>query len=57
MDELKVNTVYMRQDTRIAQYLPYPQYLLTLDISGTATVLYALLLNRATLSQKKHLAG
>lgn len=52
MDELKVNTVYMRQDTRIAQYLPYPQYLLTLDISGTATVLYALLLNRATLSQK-----
>ena len=29
----------MRQDTRIAQYLPYPQYLLELDISGTAKVL------------------
>ena len=52
MDENKVHTVYMRRDTRLTQYLPYPQYLLTLDISGTAKVLYALLLNRATLSQK-----
>lgn len=52
MDKIKIDTVYMRQNTRISQYLPYPQYLLTLDISGTAKVLYALLLNRATLSQR-----
>lgn len=52
MDTIKNAAVYMSQDTRITQYLPYPQYLLTLDISGTAKVLYALLLNRATLSQR-----
>lgn len=52
MEKIKIDTVYMRQNTRISQYLPYPQYLLTLSISGTAKVLYVLLLNRAILSQR-----
>lgn len=45
-------TSFINADTKIPQYLPFPNYLLQLDISQTARVLYALLLNRATLSQK-----
>lgn len=33
-------------------YLPYPRFLLKMDISHTAKLLYALLLDRCTLSQK-----
>ena len=33
-------------------YLPYPRFLLKMDISHTAKLLYALLLDRSTLSQK-----
>lgn len=36
----------------LTNYLPLPRALLELDLSGTALLLYALLLDRATLSQK-----
>lgn len=36
----------------LTNYLPLPRPLLELDLSGTALLLYALLLDRATLSQK-----
>ena len=54
MDEIPAKTFYMTEDTRINHYLPYPTYLLDLSISQTAKTLYALLLNRATLSQKNN---
>ena len=39
-------------DTRLPAYLPYPRFLLKMEISQTAKLLYALLLDRSTLSQK-----
>ena len=41
----------MRADTRLPPYLPYPRFLLQADLTHTAKLLYALLLDRATLSQ------
>ena len=41
----------MRADTRLPPYLPYPRFLLQKDLTQTAKLLYALLLDRATLSQ------
>ena len=41
----------MRADTRLPPYLPYPRFLLRADLTQTAKLLYALLLDRATLSQ------
>lgn len=41
----------MRADTRLPPYLPYPRLLLQADLTQTAKLLYALLLDRATLSQ------
>lgn len=41
----------MRADTRLPPYLPYPRFLLQTDLTQTAMLLYALLLDRATLSQ------
>ena len=41
----------MRADTRLPPYLPYPRFLLQADLTQTAKLLYALLLDRATLSQ------
>ena len=41
----------MRADTRLPPYLPYPRFLLQADLNQTAKLLYALLLDRATLSQ------
>ena len=40
------------QDTKLPAYLPYPRFLLKMEISQTAKLLYALLLDRSTLSQK-----
>ncbi|MDO4176968.1 MAG: replication initiator protein A [Bacillota bacterium] len=54
MDEIPAKTFYITEDTRITHYLPYPTYLLDMSISQTAKTLYALLLNRATLSQKNN---
>jgi len=43
---------YMTAGTELPAYLPYPRFLLETDISHTARVLYSLLLDRSTLSQK-----
>lgn len=45
-------TVYIRIDTGLPPYLPYPRFLLKMDLSQTAKLLYALLLDRTTLSRK-----
>ena len=42
----------MTAGTELPAYLPYPRFLLKMDISHTAKLLYALLLDRSTLSQK-----
>ncbi len=41
----------MKADTRLPPYLPYPRFLLQADLTQTAKLLYALLLDRVTLSQ------
>lgn len=38
----------------LPQYLPYARFLLNTDLSHTAKLLYTLLLDRATLSQKNN---
>ena len=38
----------------LPQYLPYARFLLDTDLSHTAKLLYTLLLDRATLSQKNN---
>lgn len=38
----------------LPQYLPYARFLLNTDLSNTAKLLYTLLLDRATLSQKNN---
>ena len=43
---------YLTVTTPLPQYLPYPRFLLDTDLSHTAKLLYTLLLDRATLSQK-----
>ena len=43
---------YITADTKLPAYLPYPRFLLKMEISQTAKLLYALLLDRSTLSQK-----
>ena len=43
---------YLTVTTPLPQYLPYARFLLDTDLSHTATLLYTLLLDRATLSQK-----
>ena len=43
---------YMTTDTKLPPYMPYPRFLLGADLTQTAKLLYALLLDRATLSQK-----
>ena len=42
----------MTAETELPAYLPYHRFLLKMDISHTAKLLYALLLDRSTLSQK-----
>ena len=45
---------YLTVTTPLPQYLPYARFLLDTDLSHTAKLLYTLLLDRATLSQKNH---
>ena len=45
---------YLTAATPLPQYLPYARFLLDTDLSHTATLLYTLLLDRATLSQKNN---
>ena len=47
-----LNLSPMVRDTPLEDYMPLPRAVLALDISATAKLLYALLLDRATLSQK-----
>lgn len=42
----------MERGTPLPRYYPLPQFLLDVDISSTSKILFALLLNRANLSQK-----
>ena len=45
---------YLTVITPLPQYLPYARFLLDADLSHTAKLLYTLLLDRATLSQKNN---
>ena len=45
-------TGYIGADTHLPPYLPYPRFLLKMEITQTAKLLYALLLDRTTLSQR-----
>ena len=45
---------YLTASTPLPQYLPYARFLLNTDLSHTAKLLYTLLLDRATLSQKNN---
>jgi hypothetical protein len=53
---LEVNFIsnYLTVTTPLPQYLPYPRFLLDTNLSHTAKLLYTLLLDRATLSQKNN---
>lgn len=42
----------MTEQTRIPAFLPYPRFLLRTELTNTARVLYALLLDRAKLSRR-----
>lgn len=52
----EVNAIsnYLKPNMPLPQYLPYARFLLDTDLSHTAKLLYTLLLDRATLSQKNH---
>lgn len=45
---------YLKPSMPLPQYLPYARFLLDTDLSHTAKLLYTLLLDRATLSQKNN---
>jgi len=49
-----VNTIasYMNQSTRLPPYLPFPKFLLKSELTLTAKIIYTLLLDRMTGSQK-----
>jgi len=51
-----VNSIsdYLTVTTPLPRYLPYARFLLDTDLSHTAKLLYTLLLDRATLSQKNN---
>lgn len=49
---MRTITDYITADTAMPQFFPYPCFLLKMDLSYTARLLYALLLDRTTLSQK-----
>lgn len=48
---------YLTVTTPLPQYLPYARFLLDTDLSHTSKLLYTLLLDRATLSQKNNWIG
>ena len=52
MNRTNYQTIYYTQETELASFAPLPQFLLRLDFSMTARVLYAQLLNRAKLSRQ-----
>ena len=54
--KMEVNAIsdYLKPNMPLPQYLPYARFLLDADLSHTAKLLYTLLLDRATLSQKNN---
>ena len=46
-------TQFLQRDSPIPLFFAYPKFLLTLDLSETAKMIYMLLLDRARLSMKK----
>ena len=56
MKDKKVNAIsdYLKPNMPLPQYLPYARFLLDADLSHTSKLLYTLLLDRATLSQKNN---
>lgn len=46
-------TQFLQRDSPIPRFFAYPKFLLTLDLSETAKMIYMLLLDRARLSMKK----
>ena len=51
MNEKSYRTVYIRRESKRPIYAPFPVFLMDYDLSMTARVLYALMFNRAMLSQ------
>ena len=51
---MNVISDYLRPNMPLPQYLPYARFLLDADLSHTSKLLYTLLLDRATLSQKNN---
>ena len=53
---MEVNSIsdYLKPNMPLPQYLPYARFLLDTNLSHTAKLLYTLLLDRATLSQKNN---
>ena len=49
---MRTITDYITADTILPRFLPYPYFLLKMDLSHTARLLYGLLLDCSTLSQK-----
>ena len=49
--EVKPIADYMKKDSKLLPYLPYPRFLLDVDLTQTAKVLYVVLLDRANLSR------
>jgi hypothetical protein len=56
MKDKEVNAIsdYLKPNMPLPQYLPYARFLLDTDLSHTTKLLYTLLLDRATLSQKNN---
>ena len=52
--EMNAISDYSKPNMPLPQYLPYARFLLGTDLSHTARLLYTLLLDRATLSQKNN---
>ena len=51
MNDLQKTPVYIRHGTQRPAYFPFPMFLMDFPLTMTARVLYALMLNRALLSQ------
>lgn len=54
MNEIKLQPYKL--DTALTGYMPVPRELLEMELPSTAILIYAALLDRATLSQKNHYA-
>ncbi len=50
--EVRTIGKYITAETGLPPYLPYPRFLLKMELSHTTKLLYALLLDCVTLSQK-----